>query len=490
MVDYRDGQPSNHETIDTKILSLILATKIDFKGLERFTCFSLMIITFYGGAQTVTGSKHLITLASGTRLLLDGGLFQGKDAKKNDDLGFDPTSVDYVILSHTHVDHSGLLPYLVKQGYSGPIYCTLPTRELCELILADSAHIQQSSSDAPLYGEADVAPCLEQFVTVPYGESYRISEEIELLFTDAGHVLGSAVVNLTLQEGGKTRTLCFSGDVGRFSNRILKAPQEFPQAEVILCESTYGDRFHHSLENIEERLREIIYDTCVEKQGKVLIPAFSLGRTQELIYTLDRLVDQGALANVNVFVDSPLSVYATDVIRRHRECFNESLTEYVAEHPEPFNFPNLHYVTEVEDSKLLHAVDEPCVIISSSGMMQAGRILHHLRHNVADERNTVLITGYCAPGTLGHALMQGAERVTILDEELPVGATVTILKEYSAHADYGDFLRFLFCQDQEKIQRIFLVHGEEPGMKKFKASLEKDGYRNVEIAAPMISYEV
>ena len=454
-----------------------------------------MIITFYGGAQTVTGSKHLVTLESGTRILLDCGLFQGKDADKNGDLGFDPTSVDYVVLSHTHVDHSGLLPYLVKRGYQGPIFCTPPTYELCEIILSDSAHIQQSShrdpsKGKPLYGEADVDACLKQFVTVRYGEPYRVSDEVELLFTDAGHVLGSAVVNLKLQEGRQTRTLCFSGDVGRFSNRILRAPQEFPQAEVILCESTYGDRFHHSLADIEERIQQIVHETCVEKKGKVLIPAFSLGRTQELIYTLDRLVDQGKLTNVNVFVDSPLSVYATQVIRNHQECFNEALTEYVAEHPEPFNFPRLHYITDVEDSKLLHAVDEPCVIISSSGMMQAGRILHHLRYNIADENNTVLVTGYCAPGTLGHELMQGAERVTIFDEELPVGATVTILKEYSAHADYGDFLRFLFCQDKEKIQRMFLVHGEESGMKKFRTSLEKDGYPNVEIAAPMISYEV
>lgn len=458
-----------------------------------------MIITFYGGAQTVTGSKHLITLESGTRILLDCGMFQGKDTDMNFEFGFEPDSVDYLILSHAHIDHSGLIPRLVKKGFKGKICCTPPTLELCRLVLADSAHIQeddpgthgkQAKREEALYTAEDVEACLKQFVPVAYNKEYQVNEEVTLLFTDAGHVLGSAVVNLRLQEKGKTRSLCFSGDVGRFSNRILNPPQEFPQADIIICESTYGDRFHQSIQDTEERLRKIVYDTCIEKKGKVLIPAFSIGRTQELVYSLNYLAEEHRLPKVNVFVDSPLSVYATDVVRNHHECFNRDMMEYIKFDPDPFGFSHLHYITDVEDSKLLNAVDEPCVIISSSGMMQAGRIVHHLKNNIADEKNTILITGYCEPSTLGGKLMHEAAQVEIMGTELPVKAEVVLMKEYSAHADYGDFLKFLFCQDKEKIKRIFLVHGEKTGMEKFKASLNDDGYQNVEIAQYMVSYEV
>lgn len=457
-----------------------------------------MIITFYGGAQTVTGSKHLITLEGGSRILLDCGMFQGKDTDMNFQFGFEPESVDYLILSHAHIDHSGLIPRLVKQGFKGKIFCTPPTLELCRLVLSDSVHIQEeggangkkSGGGEPLYTEEDVEACLKQFVSVPYQKEYKVSEDVELLFTDAGHVLGSAVVNLKLQEKGKTRRLCFSGDVGRFNNRILNPPQEFPQAEIIICESTYGDRFHQSIQDTEERLRKIVYETCIEKKGKVLIPAFSIGRTQELIYSLNYLAEENRLPKVSVFVDSPLSVYATDIVRNHHECFNGDMMEYIKFDPDPFGFSQLRYITDAEDSKLLNTADEPCVIISSSGMMQAGRIVHHLKNNIADETNTLLITGYCEPSTLGGKLMNGAEKVEILGEELPVKANLVLMKEYSAHADYGDFLKFLFCQDKEKIKHIFLVHGEKRNMLKFKESLQSDGYKHVEVAEYMMSYEV
>ncbi len=453
-----------------------------------------MTITFCGGAQSVTGSKHLVTLDDGPRVLLDCGMFQGQEANHYDQhdnflRGIDPATIDYLMLSHAHVDHSGLVPLLVKSGFTGPIFCTPPTRELCELVLNDSAHLQQYEAD-PLYTAADVERCWNQFVTVPYGQAHRVSEAVEVLFTDAGHVLGSAAVNLTLRENQRTRTLCFSGDVGRYSNRILNAPQACPPAEVVICELTYGDHFHASLENTEERLRRIIQDTCVERQGKLLIPAFSIGRTQELILSLAYLAEHDRLPPVNIFVDSPMSVYATDIIRNHTECFNPDLSDYLGAEGDPFTFPQLHYITEVEDSKLLHAVDEPCVIISSSGMMQGGRIVHHLHHNIGDARNTVLITGYCEPSTLGGRLMQGAQRVGIRGEEHAVEAEIIQMKEYSAHADYGDFLRFLFPQQSDVLRQLFLVHGETSRMESFKTSLEADGYRNVTVAAPRISYEV
>ena len=457
-----------------------------------------MTISFYGAAQTVTGSKHLITLENGKRILLDCGLLQGKGEKNdeyNRDFDFEPENINYLILSHAHIDHSGLIPRLVKMGYNGPIFCTPPTRELCELLLLDSARIQQSnngnSSEPPLYTEEDAQNALQLFQTVPYDTPYQIDEDIELLFTDTGHVLGSAAINLKLQDDGKERTLCFSGDIGRFANRILKEPQPFPPAEIILCESTYGDKVHDSLENTEERLQKIVYDVCVERQGKLLIPAFSIGRTQELIYSLNYLAEEGRLPkNLKVFVDSPLSVYATDILRSNPEYFNETMLDYIKTDPDPFGFPQLHYITETHDSMELTNYQEPCVIISSSGMMEAGRIQHHLKNNLSDPNSAVLVTGYCEPSTLGGKLLKGAETVQIFGEEVEVKAEIILMKEYSAHADYGDIAKFLMCQNKENIQKIFLVHGEKPVMDRLKTDLEDLGYSNIEIPDFRLSYVV
>lgn len=458
-----------------------------------------MTISFYGAAQTVTGSKHLLTLENGKRLLLDCGMFQGKgenNEEYNRNFGFEAESVDYLILSHAHIDHSGLIPRLVKLGFAGPIFCTPPTLEFCELMLRDSARIQRSEGSGnglegePLYSEEDVEKALQLFQTVPYNQEHAVDEGIKLLFTDAGHVLGSAAVNLTIAEAGRERTLCFSGDIGRFANRILKAPQPFPQAEIIICESTYGDGIHTSLENTEERLEKLVQEVCVERKGKLLIPAFSIGRTQELVYSLNYLAEEGRLPEVKVFVDSPLSVYATDIMRNNSDCFNETMLDYIKFDPDPFGFPQLSYVTEVEDSKLINLMDEPCVIISSSGMMEAGRIQHHLKNNLADPNSAVLITGYCEPSTLGGKLLKGAETVRILDEEVPVKAEIMVMKEYSAHADYSDIAKFLLCQDKEQIQKIFLVHGEKRVMERLRSDLEELGFPNIEIPDFRLSYQL
>ncbi|MDQ3536576.1 MAG: MBL fold metallo-hydrolase [Bacteroidota bacterium] len=306
-----------------------------------------MVLSFFGAAQTVTGSKHLLTLENGKRVLLDCGMFQGKgnnNKSLNREMNFEAASIDYLILSHAHTDHSGLIPLLVKEGFSGPIFCTGTTLELCALLFKDCAKIQYyewrddssngkggngTAEEGPLFEEEDVENSLKLFKTVPYEKPYKIDEDLELIFTDAGHVLGSAAVNLKFNEGGKTRTLCFTGDIGRYNNRILRPPQPFPQAEVIICESTYGDKFHSSLEQTEERLEEIVRQTCVEKGGKLLIPSFSIGRTQELIYSLNYLAEENRLPpDVKVFVDSPLSVYATDVLRNNMEYFNDDMLEY------------------------------------------------------------------------------------------------------------------------------------------------------------------
>jgi metallo-beta-lactamase family protein len=456
-----------------------------------------MTISFYGAAQTVTGSKHLVTLENGKRILLDCGMTQGKGEKgeaDNEDFAFEPESIHYLILSHAHIDHSGLIPLLVKRGYQGPILCTPPTRELCALLLADSARIQLNDAadtgQTPLYTEADVEQALDLFQPVPYDQAWRLDEDIVLRFTDTGHVLGSAAIHLTLQDQGRERTLCFSGDIGRFNNRILQAPQPFPPAEIILCESTYGDKLHSNLENTEDRLEQIVREVCVEKQGKLLIPAFSIGRTQELIYSLNYLAEAGRLPDVKVFVDSPLSVYATDILRDHPEYFNEQLRQSLKTDPDPFGFPQLVYITEAEDSRELNNLDEPCVIISSSGMMEAGRIRHHLRRNLADSNSAVLITGYCEPATLGGKLLRGAEKVNLMGEEVAVKAQVLVMKEYSAHGDYSDIAKFLHCQDKEKIKKIFLVHGERPVMEQMKKDLEDLGYTGIEIPELRLSYVV
>jgi len=454
-----------------------------------------MTISFYGAAQTVTGSKHLVTLENGKRILLDCGMMQGKGEKNdeyNRDFDFEPANINYLILSHAHIDHSGLIPRLVKLGYNGPIFCTPPTLELCELLLRDSANIQNNNdaNDAPLYDPDDVENALQLFKTVSFDDPYQIDEDIELLFTDTGHVLGSAAINLKLQDDGKVRTLCFSGDVGRFANRILKVPQPFPPAEIILCESTYGNKIHDSLDNTEERLEKIVWDVCVEKRGKLLIPAFSIGRTQELIYSLNYLAEEGRLPDIKVFVDSPLSVYATDILRSNPEYFNDTMLEYIKTDPDPFGFPQLQYITEAEDSRQLNTREEPCVIISSSGMMEAGRIQHHLKNNLSDPNSAVLITGYCEPSTLGGKLMNGADKVTIMGEEVEVKAEMIVMKEYSAHGDYGDIAKFLHCQDKEQIQKIFLVHGEKKVMEQLKTDLEDLGYANIDIPEYRLSYVV
>lgn len=460
-----------------------------------------MVISFYGGARAVTGSKHLLTLDNGKRILLDCGLFQGggdKSDELNRTFGFDAESVDYMILSHAHTDHSGLIPRLVKEGFKGKIYSTPATLELCQLLLKDGANIQAANNrrdkgreEDVLYTKEDADESLERFVTVPYNKQYKIDEDVSLLFTDVGHILGSAAVNLTIREENETTKLCFSGDIGRYENRILRPPQEFPQADIIICESTYGSKFHAPLEKTEERLRDIVQQTCVEKGGKLLIPAFSIGRTQELVYSLNVLAEDGRLPkDVNVFVDSPMSVYATDIMRDHPENFNKEMLEFIQTDPDPFGFPNLHFITDHEDSKILNALDAPCVIISSSGMMEAGRIRHHLKKNISDSRTTILITGYCEPSTLGGQLLQGAEKVRIFDDEHEVKAEIILMNEYSAHADFGDIVRFLHCQDKEEIKKMYLVHGEESTMKKLKTDLEEMGYKNIEIPEFRMSYEI
>lgn len=457
-----------------------------------------MKIKFLGAARTVTGSKHLITLQSGKTILLDCGFFQGRGQdsdEKNRHLGFDPINLDYMILSHAHIDHSGDIPYLIKQGYRGPVFCTEATLDLCKIMLKDSAHIQENDLKhvnerrvkrgepiiEPIYSVADVEEALKHFVAVQYEQDFAIDEGIKLRFTDSGHILGSAAVNLSIDEAGKTRKLCFTGDIGRYDTSILRDPQPFPQCEILISESTYGDRRHADKSMSLQQLHDTIHYTCVEKKGKLIIPAFSLGRTQELVYALDQLSTAGKLPPIDVFVDSPLSTNATNVMRAHYECFNEDIRDYMKKDADPFGFEKLTYVRDVEESKRLNSRKQPCIIISASGMVEAGRIKHHVANNISDPKNTILIVGYAEPSSIGGKLRAGAEIVKIFGEEHRVLADVRIMDSYSAHGDYVEMIQYFDCQDKTKIKHLYLVHGEYETQLNFKEKLLDKGFRHITI---------
>lgn len=463
-------------------------------------------ITFHGAAGTVTGSKHLleVTRADGIsfRLLLDCGLFQGEAIKgakgdPNRHFGFDPASVDALVLSHAHIDHSGLIPRLVREGFRGPVFCTPATRDLCEIMLEDSARIQESDfkdeekfarrtgralpKEGPLYLVADVPPALERFQAVDVGEPYEVLPGITLTFTEAGHILGSAAVNLAIDDGERVLRLCFTGDVGRYVDRLLPEPAPFPQAEVIICESTYGDRDHPAIQEAEEELLHHVLEVCVERRGKLIIPAFSIGKTQEILYTLNALSNAGRLPRVPVFVDSPLAISATAIVRRHHKLFRPEVRRELASDPDLFSFPGVEFVRDRERSKQLNGRQEPSIVISASGMMEAGRVRHHLRNSLANPRNGVLAVGFCAPGTLGAQLLEGAGQVTIFGEQVPVKASIHQMAFFSAHGDRGELLRYLSCQDAERVRRVFLVHGVERACLSLKDRLQGGGFADVAI---------
>ena len=356
-----------------------------------------MRIQFFGAARTVTGSKHLITTEKGTKILLDCGLFQGIQTDEfNQKFGFEPSEVDYLVLSHAHIDHSGLIPRLIKQGFSGPIYCTTATADLCKIMLLDSSHIQEKDLEKinkrrhkqgrplleELYNAEDAEKALSLFKGVQYGEKFQLGadNEVSVMFTDAGHILGSAAVHLSIPDKGAIKKLTFTGDIGRQEDNILRKPQVFPQADFIISESTYGDRLHPKENDMQAHLLRVVQETCVEKKGKVIIPAFAIDRTQELIYTLDQLSSSGKLPKFDVYIDSPLAIRATKIMKDHEECFNPAILDYIEKDGDAFAFPNLHYISETSESIALNDIKGPCIIISASGMAEAGRIKHHIKN--------------------------------------------------------------------------------------------------------------
>ncbi len=466
-----------------------------------------MKISFHGAARTVTGSKHIVELEDGRKILLDCGMFQGmgyETEELNEKFGFDPSSISCMLLSHAHIDHTGLIPKLVKEGFKGKIFCTPATRELTEILLYDSAEIQQYETEyinrrrekrnlppyQPLYSSEDVIEAMQLFETVECAHAFEPINGVSVLYTNAGHLIGSVSIFLKVKENGKETSLFYSGDVGRYRSVLLQAPQEFPQADYIILESTYGNKHHDISFNTIRELRRWINEVCIEGEGQLIIPAFSVGRTQEILYALNQLSLEKRLPETFYFVDSPLSSKATEVIKRFPEEFSDRLQQVIAIDDDPFDFPGLKYIDNVEDSKKLTESTQACVIISASGTADAGRVRHHINSCISRKNCAILLAGYCGSGSLGGQLLSGIKEVEIFNDAIAVNAKVGQLAGMSAHADADDLLRFLNCQDSEKVKTIFLVHGEYSVQQAFVQRLNLKGFKNVEIPSLHQEYEL
>ncbi|NCI47213.1 MBL fold metallo-hydrolase [Sediminibacterium soli] len=457
-----------------------------------------MKIAFHGAARTVTGSKHLIHLDNGKQVLLDCGMFQGmgKDTDAlNRDFGFEAAKISYLILSHAHIDHCGLIPKLVKEGFAGTIFCTPATKELAAILLQDSAEIQRDDTKfinkkrakqgltpyQPLYTPDDVAETLSHFESVAYDEWTKIDEEMELMFADAGHIIGSASVHLKITAKGHTTRVSFSGDVGRYNDAILRKPTAIPRADYLILESTYGNRLHEDVADATQLFYHWIHKTCIQKKGKLIIPAFSVGRTQEVLYSLNQLELEKRLPPVPVYVDSPLSKEATDLVKSYPQYFNDAIHKVMLTDSDPFDFRGLKFIQSVEESKRLNDLDQPCVIISASGMADAGRVKHHIRNNIGDEKNTVLMVGYCEPNSLGGKLLSGAKSVKIFGEMYKVVAEIGRIYTMSAHGDYDDLCLFIAGQEPSELKNLFLVHGDYDVQEEFASRLHGKGFKHIQI---------
>ncbi len=459
-----------------------------------------MKIAFHGAARTVTGSKHLLTLANGKKYLLDCGMYQGmgKDTDElNRDFGFDPSEIDHLILSHAHIDHCGLIPKLIKDGYTGNVYATPATKDLATILMADSAGIQENDLKyvnktrarqgktylAPLYGMEDAVRAAQHLVTVDYGKWFTIDENVQFMYLDAGHIIGSATVHLKINENGKETRLTFSGDLGRYRDIILKSPAPFPQANYIIMESTYGNKLHEEVYSTPDSLLEWITKTCLQRKGKLIIPAFSVGRTQEILYALNQLEVENRLPDLAYYVDSPLSMEATEVIKSYPQYFNNRVQKILQNDEDPFGFKGLKFVKSVEESKSLNYRKDPLVIISASGMAEAGRVKHHISNNIENSRNSILLTGYCEPNSLGGRLKLHPKEVGIFGQPHEVNAEIGEIKSMSAHGDYQDMSQWLACQDPRQVKKLFLVHGDYDVQLDFKNRLISKGFLDVEIPA-------
>lgn len=454
-----------------------------------------MKIQFIGAARTVTGSQHLLTI-NNKKILLDCGLFQGrrKDTyEKNKNFSFDPKEIDALILSHAHIDHSGNIPHLVKDGFRGPIYSTSATKDLCEIMLKDSAYLQQRDiewlnkknkkhiPDESLYSIEDVDAAIQYFVPVNYNTATEIFPGVTAYFQDAGHILGSAGIFLEIEEeNGKKINFGFSGDIGRYDTPIIKDPDYFRDLDLLIMESTYGNRLHTKKDEVEEEVAKVVRQVF-DRKGKIIIPAFAVGRTQLLVYVFHKLFDQKRIPEIPIYVDSPLAVNATKVFKDHPECFDRETSRIFLESGnDPFGFGRLKYISTVDQSKELNDINDPIIIISASGMAEGGRILHHLANNIGNPKNLVLFVGYAAEQTLARKIMDGIKQVNILGEEYSVNCQIKIMDYFSGHADQNELLDYLSLNPQKRLKNIFLVHGEEDQALPLKEKILQKGYKNAD----------
>jgi metallo-beta-lactamase family protein len=451
-----------------------------------------MNIQFLGAARTVTGSMHLVSV-NGKKILLDCGLFQGRREEayeKNRNFPFEISKIDAVILSHAHIDHAGNLPNLVKSGYRGPIYATSATRDLCNIMLYDSAYLQerdieyvnkrhQRKHEPPvhqLYDVMDVTNTMAQFISINYEQTVQVTDGVTLKFLDAGHILGSAVTILEVEENGTRRRIGFTGDLGRKNAPIIRDPQPIGSVDVLITESTYGGKVHDPVTGMKDSLVNVIQRTS-DRGGKVIIPSFSVGRTQEIVYLLSELFDEGRLPVVPIYVDSPLAVNASDIFRMHTECFDQETLAHLHAHEDPFGFNRLTYVRSVDESKKLNTMHSPCVIISASGMCEGGRVVHHLANNIENPKNTILIVGYQAEHTLGKRIVEKQPEVSIFGEVHPLNADVVVLNSFSAHAGQDELVEYIQATDPSQLKKLFLVHGELQAIEKLSVKLKETGAR-------------
>ena len=465
-----------------------------------------MKISFHGAARTVTGSRHLISI-NGKNLLLDCGLYQGRRKatyERNLNFPFPPAQIDAVILSHAHIDHSGNLPNLVRQGYEGPIYSTYPTKHLTDIMTRDSGHIQEYDVQflnkkrakqgkppvEPLYTVEDAMQAAWQLVGVEYNQTFEPVPGVTAELVEAGHILGSAGVVLNLEENGRKSRLMFSGDIGRFELPLLKDPVLPDDVDYLIMESTYGDKSHAPPDQAYEELQAIVQRT-VDRGGKIIIPSFAVGRTQTLVYYLHQMIDKGDLPKLPVFVDSPLAINVTDIFRQHSECFDSETIAFLSQDPHgsAFGFDLLQYTRSVEESKSINRHEGPVVIISASGMAETGRILHHLRNNVGDPKNTILITSWMAPHTLGRRLSEGSKKIKIFGEKHSVKAEVQRLDGLSAHAGQSALVEYAAAV-KGRVKQIFLVHGEEKPAAALMEKLSQQGLDNVHYPEMGVEFEI
>ena len=447
-----------------------------------------MQLEFLGAVHEVTGAMYRLE-ANGAAILLDCGLVQGhrrQAFERNRHFPFDPRRLHAVVLSHAHLDHSGDLPVLVAQGFEGNIYSTSGTRDLCSAMLRDSGHIQEQDAAylnkkralrgeppvQPLYTAADATRALHNFVDLCYQRPFQVAPGIQASFYDAGHILGSAITLLDIEEGSARLRLGYSGDLGSRGQPILRDPAELHDIDALIVESTYGGRLHETPSDAEAKLQGIVNETW-ERGGRLIVPAFAVGRTQTLVYQLHQLMERHAIPEVTIFIDSPLAVNVTEILRLHPECLSPDVTAAMDAHHDPFGFGRLRYVRSTEESKALNSWNKPAVIISASGMAEAGRVLHHLKHALPDPRNAVLLIGYQARNTLGRKLLEHPREVSILGDTVPVRARIETIHGYSAHADHRGLVAWVASARNHRLRQVFVVHGETPQAEALASALSE-----------------